>query len=191
MRACAFRLEAARQGSTWRDDRADGVPVMARISRSFRSSRAHARLSGYRGAMSALPRPGAWSLTLLWHLLLPALAAPSFAPAEEVGKPVPFEFTRLVAHWSDYGHPDYLKFIEEAQPDIAQVGFYGAHFWSLAHTEAYGGYPANFPLRGLTELGDWFEDLNRKLQVLKSKASAGETALVKVQVATLLPAVSK
>jgi len=69
----------------------------------------------------------------------------------------------MVAHWSDYGSPEYLKFIEEARPEIAQVGFYGAHFWSLAHTEAYGGYPANFPLRGLRELGDWFEDLNRKL----------------------------
>ena len=77
--------------------------------------------------------------------------------------PPPFEFTRMVAHWSDYGNPEYLKFIEEAQPEIAQVGFYGAHFWSLAHTEAYGGYPANFPLRGIKELGDWFEDLNRKL----------------------------
>jgi hypothetical protein len=75
----------------------------------------------------------------------------------------PFELTRLVAHWDAYGSPDYLKFIEEAQPEVAQVGFYGAHFWSLAHTPQFGGYPANFPVRGLKELGDWFEDLNRKL----------------------------
>ena len=75
----------------------------------------------------------------------------------------PFQFTTLVAHWSDYEKPDYLKFIEEAQPEIAQVGFYGAHFWSLAHTPQYSGYPANFPVRGLPELGEWFEDLNRNL----------------------------
>ncbi|HKX60519.1 MAG TPA: hypothetical protein VJS65_01725, partial [Verrucomicrobiae bacterium] len=75
----------------------------------------------------------------------------------------PFQFTTLVAHWSDYEKPDYLKFIEEAQPEIAQVGFYGAHFWSLAHTPQYSGYPANFPVRGLAALGDWFEDLNRNL----------------------------
>ena len=75
----------------------------------------------------------------------------------------PLQFTTLVAHWSDYEKPDYLKFIEEAQPEIAQVGFYGAHFWSLAHTPQYSGYPANFPVRGLAELGDWFEDLNRNL----------------------------
>ncbi len=75
----------------------------------------------------------------------------------------PFHFTRLVAHWTDYGTPDYLKFIDEAQPEVVQVGFYGAHFWSLAHTAQYNGYPVHFPVRGLNELGAWFEDLNRKL----------------------------
>ncbi len=69
----------------------------------------------------------------------------------------------MVAHWDSYGTADYLKFIEEAQPEIAQVGFYGGHFWSLGHTAEYGGYPANFPVRGLDELGNWFEDLNGKL----------------------------
>jgi hypothetical protein len=96
-------------------------------------------------------------------LLLAALLAHSPARADDAAGPAACDFTRLVAHWSDYGHPDYLKFIEEAQPEIAQVGFYGAHFWSLAHTPEYGGYPANFPVRGLDELGAWFADLNRKL----------------------------
>ena len=77
--------------------------------------------------------------------------------------PPRFEFTKLVAHWAEYGDPAYLKFIEEAQPDVAQVGFYGAHFWSLGHTAQYNGYPAHFPVRGLNELGTWFEDLNGKL----------------------------
>jgi hypothetical protein len=92
--------------------------------------------------------------------LLISFAIASRADADE---PARLEFTRVVAHWAEYGNPDYLKFIEEAQPDIAQVGFYGAHFWSLAHTAQYNGYPANFPVRGLNELGAWFEDLNAKL----------------------------
>ena len=70
------------------------------------------------------------------------------------------EFTRLIAHWDDYSDPGYLSFIEDARPEIVQVGFYGAHFWSLAHTAFGNGYPAHFPVRGLAECGRWFEDLN-------------------------------
>ena len=81
-------------------------------------------------------------------LLLLGMAAHSSA-----ADPPRLEFTRVVAHWAEYGHPDYLKFIEEAQPEIAQVGFYGAHFYSLGHTPQYGGYPAHFPVRGLARVG--------------------------------------
>src|SRR5581483_11558637 len=49
---------------------------------------------------------------------------------------------------------------EEAKPEVVQVGFYGAHFWSLAHTEFGNGYPAHLPVRGLDECGAWFERLN-------------------------------
>jgi hypothetical protein len=91
-------------------------------------------------------------------LMLLGMAARSSA-----ADPPRLEFTRLVAHWAEYAHPEYLKFIEEARPEIAQVGFYGAHLYSLGHTAQYGGYPAHFPVRGLGELGAWFEDLNRKL----------------------------
>jgi hypothetical protein len=40
----------------------------------------------------------------------------------------------MVAQWADYADPGYLSFIEEVRPGVAQVGFYGAHFWSLADT---------------------------------------------------------
>jgi hypothetical protein len=73
------------------------------------------------------------------------------------------EFTRLIAHWDGYGNPGYLPYVDEVKPDIAQVGFYGAHFWSLADTEFGGGYPANLPVRGLRECGDWFANLNTEL----------------------------
>jgi hypothetical protein len=91
-------------------------------------------------------------LTLGLVLLpLPALAA---------GR---LEFTRLVAHWSDYADPGYLPFIEEVKPDIAQVGFYGAHFWSLADTPFGKGYPAHFPVQGHLECAEWFARLNAEL----------------------------
>jgi hypothetical protein len=73
------------------------------------------------------------------------------------------EFRRMIAHWTDYGDPAYLEFIDEARPEVVQVGFYGGHFWSLVHTPQYKGYPAHFPVRGINECGDWFTDLNAKL----------------------------
>jgi dienelactone hydrolase len=70
------------------------------------------------------------------------------------------EFTRLIAHWAGYGDEDYLKFVEDARPDVCQVGFYGGHFYSLAHTPQFSGYPAHFPVRGLGECGEWFTKRN-------------------------------
>src|SRR5262245_17574860 len=75
----------------------------------------------------------------------------------------PFEFTRLVAHWSDYADPGYLPFIEDAKPEVAQVGFYGAHFWSLADTPFGSGYPAHLPVRGHRECSGGFARLNTEL----------------------------
>lgn len=66
----------------------------------------------------------------------------------------------MVAHWANYADADYLSFIEDAEPELAQLGFYGGHFWSLAHTPQYRGYPAHFPVQGLDECGQWFEDKN-------------------------------
>jgi hypothetical protein len=95
----------------------------------------------------------AWSLTFL------IVAATAAYP-----QPTPrFEFRRMVAHWTDYADPEYLKFIDDTKPEVVQVGFYGGHFWSLAHTPQYKGYPAHFPVQGLNECGDWFTDLNAKL----------------------------
>lgn len=79
------------------------------------------------------------------------------------------EFTRLVAHWTSYGEPAYLKFLEDAQPDIAQVGFYGGHFYSLSHRKEGAGYPAHFPVLGLRECGDFFQKLNAEIHSRKIK----------------------
>jgi len=104
----------------------------------------------------------------LWFLVAAVLVAayPATCPAEE---PPRLEFTRMVAHWAEYADPNYLPFIEEAQPEVAQFGFYGAHFWSLAHTPFGKGYPAHFPVQGLTECGQWFANMNRELHTRNVK----------------------
>ena len=78
--------------------------------------------------------------------------------AEDSGAKHPYTFTRVVTHWSEYDRDDYLPFLEEAKPDIAQVGFYGAHFWSLANTPYGKGYPAHFPVQGYREFSRWFDN---------------------------------
>ena len=92
-------------------------------------------------------------------LVVGLLAASPFA-GEPRGR---LEFTRMVAHWANYGGADYLAFVEEAKPELVQHGFYGGHFWSLAHTPQFSGYPAHFPVRGLDECGRWFDERNRAL----------------------------
>jgi len=73
------------------------------------------------------------------------------------------EFTRMIAHWAEYGHPEYLNFVDEAQPEVVQLGNYGAHFYSLVHTPSYKGYPSHFPVQGINECGAWFEEKNQQL----------------------------
>jgi len=102
--------------------------------------------------------------TVCFALAILSLFSAAVTAAEPAAKAIPpFDFTRMVAHWSDYGHPDYLKFIDAAQPEVVQLGFYGGHFWSLAHTSSYKGYPAHFPVQGLPECGAWFEEKNAEL----------------------------
>lgn len=104
---------------------------------------------------------------LVWFLAAVAITPARGGFAEErtsASAPRPrLEFQRMVAHWSDYGDPGYLDFIDAARPQVAQIGFYGAHFWSLAHTPQYAGYPAHFPVQGLKECGEWFERMNGEL----------------------------
>ncbi len=98
-----------------------------------------------------------------------AMALILVGPLVARAQPPRLEFTRMVAHWDGYADPDYLAFIDDARPEVVQVGFYGAHFWSLAHTPFGGGYPAHFPVRGLDECGNWFEELNGQLHRRRAK----------------------
>jgi hypothetical protein len=99
---------------------------------------------------------GKWT-GIVWVTMMAAFLPASTGAAERL------EFTRMIAHWADYADPGYLSFIEEAKPEIVQVGFYGAHFWSLADTPFGSGYPAHLPVRGHRECADWFKRLNASL----------------------------
>lgn len=43
------------------------------------------------------------------------------------------EFTRMCVHWQEYVRPGYLDFLRDTRPEVVQVGFYGADFYTLAH----------------------------------------------------------
>ena len=94
------------------------------------------------------------------------LGAGVVRPAEP---PKRVEFTRMIAHWDAYGDDDYLQFVADARPEVCQIGFYGGHFYSLAHTPQFKGYPAHFPVQGLKECGQWFEDRNAAIHKLGAK----------------------
>ncbi len=90
-------------------------------------------------------------------------------PAYSADRSERLEFTTMIAHWAEYGHPDYLDFVAEAKPDLVQLGFYGAHFWSLADTPHGKGYPAHFPVQGYQANRDWFTRMNREVHARGSK----------------------
>jgi hypothetical protein len=102
------------------------------------------------------------------ELLALAAAAP-FLRAADSPKPPRFEFTRLIAHWAEYGDDDYLDFVRDAKPEVCQIGFYGGHFYSLVHTPDFKGYPAHFPVQGIAECGKWFEQRNAAIHKLGAK----------------------
>ncbi len=100
-------------------------------------------------------------------IVIGLLATCSVSKGAELERPL--EFTTMIAHWANYAHDDYLPFVREARPELVQVGFYGAHYWSLAHTKHGAGYPAHFPKTGLKQNRDWFKLLNRDLHQFDSK----------------------
>ena len=101
----------------------------------------------------------------------------SSAPPPTPEAPERLEFTRMIVHWSQYLEPGYLEFIEEAEPEIAQVGFYGADFWTLAHMPDEhkgltgpvlpihaGAVQADDPAERIRLSGEYFENINAELK---------------------------
>jgi hypothetical protein len=80
--------------------------------------------------------------------------------------PQRLEFSRMLVHWSKYIDPGYLAFVDEAQPEVVQAGFYGVDFWALAHVpKAVKGPTAatHYADGDLKASGQYLENLNREL----------------------------
>lgn len=109
-------------------------------------------------------------IVMLKRVVLAVLMSLVLAPVSSAAdRNERLEFTTMVAHWAEYGDPDYLDFIAEAMPEVVQLGFYGAHFWGLAATPQYKGYPAHFPVQGHAECSEWFRQKTRAIQSHGSK----------------------
>ena len=88
------------------------------------------------------------------------------APATPTDSLRPLDFNRMLVHWYHFVDPGYLAFVDEVQPQLVQVGFYGCIFWSFAHVpEAVrGAIQGSLPGDGnLKACGQWFENLNNEL----------------------------
>ncbi len=101
----------------------------------------------------------------------------STTPPPTAAAPERLEFTRMIVHWSRYVEPGYLEFVEDAEPEIGQVGFYGGDFWTLAHMPDdvkgltgpllpihAGVVQAEDPAERLRVSGDYFENINTELK---------------------------
>ncbi len=120
-----------------------------------------------------------------------ALLAGCGQPAPRKETPAPFEFTRMFVHWSEYLKPGYLDFVAAAQPELVQVGFYGADLYALGHMpdSAKGLSGPLFPIHGgavqAVEPKDrlqanltYFENLNREVHKRGAKV-IGHFAMAK------------
>jgi len=80
--------------------------------------------------------------------------------------PSRLEFSRMLVHWRQYIDPGYLAFVEEAEPEVVQAGFYGVDFWALAHVpkDVKGTTAATHAVDGdLRASGRFLENLNQEL----------------------------
>jgi hypothetical protein len=88
-------------------------------------------------------------------------AAVLFAADAHAEPPRRLEFTRLIDHLVGYDDSGYLRFIEDVQPQVVQVGWYGAHMYGPSPYETWDH--GRFSQQTLRERGRYFEALNREL----------------------------
>jgi hypothetical protein len=73
----------------------------------------------------------------------------------------------MLVHWRQYTDPGYLAFVDEAQPEVVQVGFYGVDFWAFSKRAQGGERPELLqtqPVEGdLKASGQFLENLNKEL----------------------------
>jgi hypothetical protein len=96
---------------------------------------------------------------------LTSCARPGRQAAESNSGPR-LEFSRMLVHWHQYIDPGYLAFVDEVQPEVVQVGFYGVDFWAFSHVpmSVKGPTAATQAVDGdLKASGQFLENLNKEL----------------------------
>ena len=78
-------------------------------------------------------------------------------------------FNRYVALLAMAGDPAFTSFLEEARPQVVQMGFYGPQLYAFGDTELGSGYPMNLPVRGVHEVLDWQKQFNQKIHDIGGK----------------------
>ena len=78
-------------------------------------------------------------------------------------------FNRYVALLAMAGDPAFISFLEEARPQVVQMGFYGPQLYALGDTELGSGYPMNLPVRGVHEVLDWQRQFNQRIHDIGGK----------------------
>ena len=78
-------------------------------------------------------------------------------------------FNRYVALLAMAGDPAFISFLEEARPQVVQMGFYGPQLYAFGDTELGSGYPMNLPVRGVHEVLDWQKQFNQQIHDIGGK----------------------
>ncbi len=75
-------------------------------------------------------------------------------------------FRTFFVTWTDNGSPEMFEFLEEARPEIVQVGFYGPMFHGYAYHEKSKGYPMRLPVTGEREALERQAEINHRIHEL-------------------------
>ena len=78
-------------------------------------------------------------------------------------------FNRYVALLAMAGDPAFTSFLEEARPQVVQMGFYGPQLYAFGDTELGSGYPMSLPVRGVHEVLDWQKQFNQQIHDIGGK----------------------
>lgn len=108
-------------------------------------------------------RPGLFLLSLLFATPIIGREHPGPWP-DLPGGGVPFR--TFFVTWTDNGSPEMFEFLEEARPEVVQVGFYGPMFHGYAYHEKSGGYPMRLPVTGERAALERQAEINRGIHAL-------------------------
>ncbi len=103
-----------------------------------------------------------WSAVLIAILAATSAAGAQGPPHEDLPEPN-FDFHTFLVTRGHTTDPKFLAYLDEAKPEIVQVGYYGPMFHGYADTEKATGYPMQLPVRGQFEALDVQQRVNKQI----------------------------